>query len=73
VLSSSGAKTTDDLSNEPLKAISEMMKATSELDAEDQKVFKEVLLKLFNSGREAVFGKWVSANGPVSSLTFGNR
>ena len=73
VLSSSGAKTTDELSNDPLKAISEMMKATSELDPEDQKVFKEVLLKLANSGREAVFGKWVSSNGITSSLTFGKR
>ncbi|MCR4998402.1 MAG: DUF2974 domain-containing protein [Lachnospiraceae bacterium] len=73
VLSSSGAKTTDDLSNEPLKAISEMMKATSELDSEDQKVFKEVLLKLFNSGREAMFGKWISTIGQNSSLTFGKR
>lgn len=73
VLSSSGARTTDDLSNDPLKSISEMMKATSELDPEDQKVFKEVLLKLANSGREAVFGKWVSSNGFTSSLTFGKR
>ena len=73
VLESSGVRTTDDLSNDPLKSISEMMKATSELDPEDQKVFKEVLLKLANSGREAVFGKWVSAENPPSTLTFGNQ
>lgn len=73
VLSSSGARTTDELSSDPLKTISDMMKATSELDPEDQKVFKEVLFKLANSGREAVFGKWVSASPNTSSLTFGKR
>ncbi|MCR5640015.1 MAG: DUF2974 domain-containing protein [Lachnospiraceae bacterium] len=73
VLSSSGAKTTDELSNDPIKSISEMMKATSALDAEDQKIFKEVLMKLLNSGREAVFGKWVPANSSGSSLTFGKN